>query len=104
PTTPEEADPLIERILSTLGGMAARVERIPDEVPRILRMNLGDPGRFADLAATLCNLKLPVRDAVLQELDVHARLQVVLQALEEEWENLRTIEHEHEAAEGEEPL
>ncbi|HYJ79639.1 MAG TPA: endopeptidase La [Longimicrobiaceae bacterium] len=104
PAAPEEADPLIERILSTLGGMAARVERIPDEVPRILRMNLGDPGRFADLAATLCNLTLPVRDAVLQELDVRARLQRVLAALEEEWENVRTIEHEHEAAEGEEPL
>ncbi|HEX2205448.1 MAG TPA: S16 family serine protease [Longimicrobium sp.] len=98
------ADPLIEKILSTLGGVAARVERIPDEVPRILRMNLGDPGRFADLAAALCNLTLPVRDAVLQELDVEARLRRVLQALEDEWEHLREIDAEHEAMHGEDPL
>jgi ATP-dependent Lon protease len=98
----EAADPLVEKVLSTLGGVAARVERIPDEVPRILRMNLGDPGRFADLAAALCNLKLPDRDRVLQALDVEARLHIVLAALEQEWEHLREIEQEHEAAEGHE--
>ncbi|HEX8904203.1 MAG TPA: S16 family serine protease, partial [Longimicrobiaceae bacterium] len=68
------------------------VERIPDEVPRILRMNLGDAGRFADLAATLSNLKLPTRDAVLQEADVLARLKLVLSALEDEWEHAREVE------------
>ena len=105
PARPETADPLIERILSTLGGVAARVERIPDEVPRILRMNLGDPGRFADLAAALCNLKLPERDRVLQALDVEERLRLVLESLEGEWEHLREIDAEHEAAGGgEEPL
>ena len=105
PAPPDSADPLIERILSTLAGVAARVERIPDEVPRILRMNLGDPGRFADLAASLCNLKLPDRDRVLQTLDVEERLGFVLNALETEWEHLRELEAEHEAAGGtEEPL
>src|SRR5215213_10035248 len=101
----EEADPVVEKILTTVVGVAAHVERIPDEVPRILRMNLGDPARFADLAATLCNLKLPVRDAVLQEESVLERLRLVLRSLEEEWEHLREIEQEHEAAGGaEEPL
>ena len=95
-----EADELVEQILNTLGGVAAKVERIPDEVPRILRMNLRDPGRFADLAATLCNLKLPERDAVLQELRVAERLRLVQRALREEWERLREIEEEHENAVG----
>ncbi|MBV9108257.1 MAG: LON peptidase substrate-binding domain-containing protein, partial [Gemmatimonadetes bacterium] len=90
---PEEADPLIEKIVATVSAVASAVERIPDEVPRILRMNLGDAGRFADLAATLSNLKLPTRDAVLQEGDVMARLRLVLQALEEEWERVREVEH-----------
>jgi len=93
PAKPEDADPLVEKILATVTAVASAVERVPDEVPRILRMNLEDPGRFADLTATLCNLKLPVRDAVLQELDVLARLRLVLQALEEEWEHLREVEH-----------
>src|SRR5215212_1649729 len=89
----EQADPLVEKIVATITAVASAVERIPDEVPRILRMNLGDAGRFADLAATLTNLKLPTRDAVLQELDVLARLKLVLGALEEEWEHVREVEH-----------
>lgn len=97
---PEEAERLIERILATLGGLAARVERIPDEVPRILRMNLSDPGRFADLAASLCNLKLPDRDAVLHALDVGQRLRVVLAALEEAWSRVSELETEQQGGTG----
>jgi ATP-dependent Lon protease len=91
PLAPDAAEPVVERILSTVSGLAARVDRVPDEVPRILRMNLGDPGRFADLASTLCNLKLPDRDAVLQELDVARRLELVLASLEEAWERAREV-------------
>ncbi len=94
----EVADELVERILTTLGGLAARVDRIPDEIPRVLRMNLAEPGRFADLAAHLCNLRLADRDAVLQALDVGERLRVVAKALDEEWERLREIDAEHAAA------
>jgi len=100
PAPAAEADPLVEKILGTVSAVASAVERIPDEVPRILRMNLGDPGRFADLTAALCNLKLPVRDAVLQEPDVLARLRLVVAALEEEWEHVREVE---QATGGEEP-
>jgi ATP-dependent Lon protease len=99
PAPAAEADPLVEKILGTVTAVASAVERIPDEVPRILRMNLGDPGRFADLTAALCNLKLPVRDAVLQEADVLARLRLVVGALEEEWEHVREVEQ----ATGEDP-
>ena len=91
PLSPEAAEPVVERILGTVSGLAARVDRVPDEVPRILRMNLGDPGRFADLASTLCNLKLPDRDAVLQELDVAHRLELVLASLEEAWDRAREV-------------
>lgn len=103
PLSPESAEPAIERVLTTVAGLAARVDRVPDEVPRILRMNLGDPGRFADLAATLCNLRLPDRDAVLQELDVGARLQRVLDALEAAWERAREVTQDP-ADGGAEPL
>ena len=92
PLSPDAAEPAVERILGTVGGLAARVDRVPDEVPRILRMNLGDPGRFADLAATLCNLKLPDRDAVLQELDVARRLELVLSSLDEAWDRAREVD------------
>ena len=91
PLSADAAEPVVERILSTVSGLAAKVDRVPDEVPRILRMNLGDPGRFADLASTLCNLKLPDRDAVLQELDVARRLDLVLASLEEAWDRAREL-------------
>lgn len=104
PARPEDADPLVERIVATVSAVASAVERIPDEVPRILRMNLGDYGRFADLTATLCNLKLPTRDAVLQELDVLARLRLVVRALEEEWEHVREVEQATTGEEGGGPL
>jgi ATP-dependent Lon protease len=90
--SPDAAEPVVERILTTVSGLSAKVDRVPDEVPRILRMNLGDPGRFADLAATLCNLKLPDRDAVLQELDVARRLDLVLESLEQAWDRAREVE------------
>ncbi|HST59852.1 MAG TPA: LON peptidase substrate-binding domain-containing protein, partial [Longimicrobium sp.] len=103
PLAPDAAEPVVERILSTVSGLAARVDRVPDEVPRILRMNLGDPGRFADLASTLCNLKLPDRDAVLQELDVAKRLELVLASLEEAWERAREVAAMDGASAGAEP-
>ena len=92
PLSPDAAEPVVERILTTVAGLSAKVDRVPDEVPRILRMNLGDPGRFADLASTLCNLKLPDRDAILQELDVAKRLELVLESLEQAWERAREVE------------
>lgn len=94
PADPARARELIERILTTLNGVAARIDRIPDEVPRVLRMNLEDPGRFADLAANLANLKLKHRDAVLQALDVEERLRVVLDFLDETWRRIREIDEE----------
>ncbi|CAN5246433.1 endopeptidase La [soil metagenome] len=86
--SPQAAEQLIEEILGVLGGLAARLDRIPDEVPRILRMNLADPSRFADLVASLCNLKVADRDATLQELDVAHRLDFVLKNLRVTWEQI----------------
>jgi len=94
----EEAVQLIERILTTLGGIGANVERLA-EVPRILRSNIGDAGRFADLVATLANFNTEDRDAVLQRLDVKERLEYVAARLDEEWERLRgRMEEEGTAA------
>ncbi|HUE95297.1 MAG TPA: LON peptidase substrate-binding domain-containing protein, partial [Longimicrobiaceae bacterium] len=85
----EEASALIERILTTLGGIGANIERLAD-VPRILRSNLGDPGRFADLVATLAHFGAEDKDEVLQRLDVRERLEFVAQRLDTEWERIRT--------------
>jgi ATP-dependent Lon protease len=89
PLSEDEAEPLIERILTTVAAVAARVERIPDEAPRILRMNVTQPGRFADLVATLANLSVGARDDVLQELDQRRRLERVLEEVAEGWDRVR---------------
>src|ERR1700674_2284950 len=42
-----EVDDLINRIVAGAETLAELIERIPDEVPAILKMNISDPGRFA---------------------------------------------------------
>src|SRR5690606_12531329 len=84
----EEAQRLIERILTTLGGIGANVERLAD-VPKILRSNIGDPGRFADLVATLSHFGVAEKNEVLQRLDVRERLEYVLATLDREWARIR---------------
>jgi ATP-dependent Lon protease len=87
PASQEDADRLIERILTTLGGIGAKVERLAD-VPRVLSRNVGDPGRFADLVASLAHFSVAEKDEVLQRLDVRERLEYVLGILEAEWQHL----------------
>jgi ATP-dependent Lon protease len=99
PADEEVAQELIARILGNLEILATQVERVPREVPRILRMNLADPGRFADLVATLSNFSLEDKDAVVQRLDVRERLEYALAELEHQLARLRQISEDQDTAE-----
>lgn len=99
--SPENPD-LIARILVTLEALAVEVERISKEIPRLLRMNIGNASRFADLVATLANFSAASKDEVLQELDVRKRLAYVLSELELQTERARQVERSAEEAEAEE--
>ena len=92
------AEDLIARILTALEALAAEVDRVSAEVPRILRMNLADPGRFADLVATLANFSPSSKDQVLQRLDVRDRLCYVLEELEAQLRRVREVERAREEA------
>jgi ATP-dependent Lon protease len=70
PAEPAELEDLVARVVSAAETLADLVDRIPDEVPQILKMNVSDPGRFADLAATNMNFRISDKDEVLQRLDV----------------------------------
>jgi ATP-dependent Lon protease len=83
---------LIARILVTLETLAVEVERVSKEVPRLLRMNIGNASRFADLVATLANFSVMSKDEVLQRLSVPARLRYVLGELEEQSKRARQME------------
>ncbi len=74
----------IARVVSASDTLAELVDRIPDEVPAILKMNISDPGRFADLAATNMNFRIADKDEVLQKLDIGQRLTFILSRLERE--------------------
>jgi ATP-dependent Lon protease len=89
PGEDEVTQDLVARILNALEALAVEVERIPREVPRILRMNLVNPGRFVDLMATLANFSVASKDAVLQHLDIEARLRYALDELEGQLRKLR---------------
>ena len=87
-----EVDDLIARIVAAADTLAELVDRIPDEVPAILKMNISDPGRFADLAATNMNFRIADKDEVLQRLDIGQRLQFILGRLERELARARVME------------
>lgn len=59
PAEESELDDLVTRVISAAETLVELVDRIPDEVPAILKMNVADPGRFADLAATNMNFRSP---------------------------------------------
>src|SRR6266571_6661688 len=92
PAEPSEIDDLVTRIVSSAETLAELVDRIPDEVPAILKMNVSDPGRFADLAATNMNFKIADKDDVLQRLDIGQRLRFILSRLEREVARARVME------------
>src|SRR6185503_10501855 len=89
---PNEVTDLIARVASAAETLAEMVDRIPDEVPAILKMNVSDPGRFADLAATNMNFRISDKDEVLQRLDVGQRLRFILSRLEREVARARVME------------
>src|SRR5690348_6491902 len=92
PADPSELDDLVTRVISAAETLAELVDRIPDEVPAILKMNVSDPGRFADLAATNMNFRISDKDEVLQRLDVGQRLRFILNRLEREVARARVME------------
>jgi ATP-dependent Lon protease len=92
PADANELDDLVARIVAAAETLADLVDRIPDEVPQILKMNVSDPGRFADLAATNMNFRISDKDEVLQRLDVGQRLRFILSRLEREVARARVME------------
>jgi ATP-dependent Lon protease len=104
PAAEADAQELIARILNALEILSAEVERVPREVPRILRMNLADPGRFTDLVASLANFSVVDKDAIVQRSDVHERLTYAFEVLDHQLARIRQIaEDEEHVAEDEPP-
>src|SRR5689334_3633393 len=92
PAEAAELEDLVARVVSAAETLADLVDRIPDEVPQILKMNVSDPGRFADLAATNMNFRISDKDEVLQRLDVGQRIRFILSRLEREVARARVME------------
>jgi len=92
PPDPNDVDDLVTRVVAAAETLAAMVDRIPDEVPDILRMNVSDPGRFADLAATNMNFKIADKDEIVQCLDIDERLRFLLARLEREVARAHVVE------------
>ncbi|HEX6575611.1 MAG TPA: endopeptidase La, partial [Gemmatimonadaceae bacterium] len=89
---PAELDDLVTRVVTAADTLAQLVDRIPDEVPAILKMNVSDPGRFADLAATNMNFKISDKDEIVQRLDIGQRLRFLLTRLEREVARAHVVE------------
>lgn len=92
PADVSELDELVARTVTAAETLAELVDRIPSEVPQILKMNVSDPGRFADLAATNMNLRIADKEEVLQRLDIGQRIRFILSRLEREVARARVMD------------
>ena len=92
PVDAADVDDLVARVIAASETLGELVERISVEVPAMLKMNVSDPGRFADLAATNMNFRITDKDEVLQRLDVGQRLRFILNRLEREVARAKVME------------
>lgn len=92
PVDTVEVEELVARTITAAETLAEFVERIPNEVPQILKMNMADPGRFADLAATNMNLRIADKEEVLQRLDIGQRIRFILSRLDREVARARVMD------------
>jgi ATP-dependent Lon protease len=92
PVEPGEGRTLITQVIAAAESLADLADKVSADVPSILRMNVADPGRFADLAATNLGFRIADRDEVLQRLDVGQRLRFVLTRMEREVARARVLD------------
>ncbi|HEX9105663.1 MAG TPA: LON peptidase substrate-binding domain-containing protein, partial [Longimicrobiales bacterium] len=96
PAPEDVAEDLITRVITDLDALSSEVERVSKEVPRILRMNVADPGRFADLVASLANFSVGAKEEVLKRLEIEDRLRFVHEELQGQLARVRKIEEASE--------
>ncbi len=89
--TDGDTDALVTRALAAAESLAGVSERVTREAAELLRMNLSDPSRFADLAATHLEFRIADRDQVLQRVDVADRLAFIVARLEKELVRARVL-------------
>ncbi|HET9251142.1 MAG TPA: endopeptidase La [Candidatus Eisenbacteria bacterium] len=89
---PEEVRGLVARILKSLRSLSHLDNTYPPELDNIFSMNLGDPGLFADTVASIVRLPLETKKAIVETLEVQARLAVVAEALDSEIARLSVAE------------
>jgi ATP-dependent Lon protease len=90
--TSDAARALTQRIAAAAGALVELNEQFPAEVPGLLRRQVKQPSRFADLAAAHGNLRVAEKDEVLQRLDVAARLEFLAAKWEKEVARAQVLE------------
>lgn len=90
----EEGDPikinaLIRKFLDLFEHIVETDHKYPRELLYILRMNLEDPGRLADLAATYLNVEYKEKQEILESLNTTTRLEKVIKFLQTELERTK---------------
>jgi len=80
-----ETTALAKNLAQQFLNMLAMLPNVSDEV-KVAVMNISDPGRLADMVASNMNIDIAEKQAVLEEVDVKARLQKVTKIISRELE------------------
>ena len=82
-----EMTALVRNVAQLFAQLVSESPRLSDEL-QVLAANLEDPSKLADLVASNLDLDVSGKQAVLEQLDVAARLELVLAQLDRESEAL----------------
>ena len=74
--TSDELDALVDHVSTQFQQMISMVQQLPDEL-KIAVMNVKVPGQLADLVAANLKMETQERQAILEQLDVKERLELV---------------------------
>jgi ATP-dependent Lon protease len=85
---PSQLQTLAEKVLDRAGRLLELDRRYPGEYLHIFNLNAQNPGRLADVAATILHISIKNKLAILETVSVRERLEKLLRYVEEEIERL----------------
>ncbi|HLG93232.1 MAG TPA: endopeptidase La [candidate division Zixibacteria bacterium] len=85
---PAQLQTRVEKVLDRTGRLLELDRRYPAEYLHIFNLNAQNPGRLADVAATILHIGIKNKLAILETVSVRERLEKLLRYVEEEIERL----------------
>jgi ATP-dependent Lon protease len=99
-TDPYKVNMLVQKAITFFERLVSNSSNYPKELIHILKMNVDNPGRFADLLCSSINFEYAEKQKVLQAVGVEQRLQRVVELLRTELDRVKVAQEVEKRAKG----